>query len=120
MKKIAIIIPVFNHLDYTKRCVSSLEDCLSRSTLKHSAWDLVVIDDGSTDGTSEYLEKQHPAVHVLHGDGNLWWSGGANVGARHALEELQSDYILLWNNDVFPAEDYFSAGELLRLHPGHP
>jgi GT2 family glycosyltransferase len=45
----------------------------------------------------------------LEGNGNLWWSGGINMGARFALESLKTDYVLLWNNDIKISEDYFSV-----------
>jgi len=118
MKHISIIIPVFNHLDYTKRCIESLNGQLAHSPLKNSKWTLVVIDDGSTDGTSDYLAEHHPEVEVCHGDGNLWWSGGAVMGVKHSLDVLKVDYILLWNNDVFAADDYFSVID--RMLPALP
>jgi len=68
---------------------------------------MLIVDDGSTDGTGAWLKEHHPWVTVLEGDGNLWWSGGVNMGARHALEEMKADYLLLWNNDVIPSDDYF-------------
>lgn len=69
---------------------------------------VVVTDDGSTDGTGDWISKHYPDVVLLKGDGNLWWSGGVNRGAAFSIEKLHSDYLLLWNNDVIPADDYFS------------
>jgi GT2 family glycosyltransferase len=44
----------------------------------------------------------------MKGDGNLWWSGAVNMGARYAIEDLQTDYLLLWNNDIKVERNYFS------------
>lgn len=115
MKRIALIFPVHNKLEYTIRCVELLNRLLNESNQKNSKTHIVIIDDGSTDGTEEWLRKNHPEVTLLKGDGNLWWSGGVNVGARYVVEENKADYILLWNNDIAPDEDYFK--ELDKLIP---
>jgi GT2 family glycosyltransferase len=52
-------------------------------------------------------------VHILYGDGGLWWSGGINKGMAYALKELETDYVLWWNNDIIPGKDYFTQVERL-------
>ena len=106
-KRVALIMPVFNKLEYTSKCVNTLEPMLSDSRFSNSVFSMVIVDDGSTDGSGRWLREHHPWITVLEGDGNLWWSGGVNMGTAHALEVLHADYLLLWNNDVVPADDYF-------------
>ena len=105
---VAILIPVHNGLDYTRSSLEKLRRLLSvfpeTSPVRFT---IVVIDDGSDDGTSEWLRENHPEVTLLQGDGNLWWSGSATKGARFAIEQAEHDYVLLWNNDIVPEEDYF-------------
>ena len=113
MKKIALVIPVYNHLDYTSRCIRTLDTLIVSQSFRHSEYQIIVVDDGSTDGTAAWLEEHHPDVKVLQGDGTLWWSGGINRGARFAMEQHGADYILLWNNDITPAEDYFLQLDLM-------
>lgn len=116
MKKIAILIPVFNHIAFTKKCIQGLHDLISDSTFENCEYHIVVIDDGSSDGTAEWLEEHHPEVHVLKGNGSLWWSGGINRGADFSISELKVDFLLLWNNDIIPARDYFiQLAELLTI-----
>jgi GT2 family glycosyltransferase len=59
--------------------------------------DVIVVDDGSTDGTREAIEAEFPDVIVLAGDGNLWWAGGINVGMKSCYK---SGYgFFFWLND---------------------
>ena len=104
--KTAILIPVYNHLEYTRKCLKSLDDEIFSNDIA-ACYDVVVIDDGSTDGTEDYVRSSHPGVHILKGDGNLWWSGSINAGADFAIKELKADYLLLWNNDIITAGNYF-------------
>lgn len=112
MTKIAILIPVFNHLDYTKTCLHNLNSTLQEADIREN-FPVIVIDDGSTDGTSEWIGKHFPDVELLLGDGKLWWSGGINRGAKHAVDNLKCDYVLLWNNDIQIDRAYFLS--CLRL-----
>lgn len=102
--QIAIIIPVYNHLHLTKQTLYDLAIALKDVD---SFFQPVIIDDGSSDGTFEWVLKNYPKIHILKGDGHLWWSGAVNLGARYAIETLESDYILLWNNDIVFDNIYF-------------
>jgi GT2 family glycosyltransferase len=103
---ISIIIPVFNGLEYTRRCLETLTRHITLVDDTMYGFETIVVDDGN-DGTSEWIADNHPFVHVLKGDGNLWWSGGINRGVDYAINQLNTDYLLWWNNDIEPAEDYF-------------
>jgi len=105
-KVVAVIIPVFNGLNFTKICLQSLDELRDYSGFATEQLQVVVVDDGSKDGTHEWIRENCPWVHVLTGDGSLWWSGGINTGVRFALDELNSDYILWWNNDIISHRDY--------------
>jgi GT2 family glycosyltransferase len=91
--KISVIIPCFNGWKYTKECLSSV--FLSN----YSNYNVILVNDGSTDETSLSLEKDFPQVIELLGDGNLWWSGSMNLGFKEA-RRLYSEYVLVLNNDV--------------------
>lgn len=105
--KIALILPVHNHLDYTKTTLREVAGQLHNTS--NASFQIILIDDGSTDGTSEWVAHNFPDVILLKGDGNLWWSGAVNLGARYAFEELKSDYVLLWNNDIATPGNYFQT-----------
>ncbi len=112
MDIVGILIPVYNQLEFTKKSLLSIKDQISEIT-SGCKYEIIVTDDGSSDGTSEWISNNHPDVHIVQGDGNLWWSGGVNVGAEYAIRKCKANYLLLWNNDIISAPDYFT--ELTKL-----
>ena len=104
---VAILIPVHNGLSFTSGCLSNLYQQLGNTPTTEIDYHVIVIDDGSNDGTGEWIKANYPQTILIEGDGNFWWSGGINAGTRYALEQLQCGYILWWNNDISPASDYF-------------
>ena len=99
-----VLIPVHNRLGYTRACLT----CLERQT--YTWMEVVVIDDGSTDGTSTALAREFPRVTVLRGNGRLWWTGAMAMGVRHVLRRCAAnDYILCQNNDTLFELDYVST-----------
>lgn len=118
MTRLGIIIPVFNALEYTKKCLGYLHECISESDKQSLQTVIVVVDDGSKDGTADWIKANYPETEICYGDGNLWWSGGINMGIHRALEQLDCDYILLWNNDLKPARNYLhNLGSILEFNP---
>jgi GT2 family glycosyltransferase len=116
--KIAIVFPVFNGLNYTKTCLRSLFEQIGTNDSLEVMFEVVVVDDGSTDGTSQWITDHFPNVHLLNGNGNLWWSGGINKAIEYGLNHIHTDYFIWWNNDILPATNYFDAVKtLLKTHP---
>lgn len=90
----AVVIPVHNGRELMARCLKALRRLDGAQPM------VIVIDDGSTDGTSEWLRAEHPDVHVLRGNGSLWWTGAVQEGCEFAIAEGAATLVLL-NNDNF-------------------
>jgi GT2 family glycosyltransferase len=96
---IYIVIPVFNRWHFTKACLESL------MAQTNGEFVTVVVDHGSTDGTSQCIRSQFPKVIVLTGDERMWWTAATNAGVKYALDK-KADYILTLNNDLVVEKDY--------------
>ncbi|MDX6528255.1 MAG: hypothetical protein QOH41_545 [Blastocatellia bacterium] len=89
--RLFIVIPTYNRWDEAR---VSLE-CILGSTYRD--FKIVLVEDACTDGTVERCRADFPEVEILHGDGELWWSGAINIGTQHALD--QGAELVMWIND---------------------
>ncbi len=94
MKRIEIVTPVHNRREITLQCLRSCARIEKEGLDIH----IVIVDDGSTDGTGKAIKKEFPNVEVVQGNGNLWFTEGTNVGVRTALKH-KPDYVLMMNDD---------------------
>lgn len=69
--------------------------CLLESS--HKNLRILLVEDACTDGTVAECQAGFPEVEILHGDGDLWWSGAINMGTKYALEHGAE--LVLWIND---------------------
>lgn len=106
-----IIIPVHNRKDFTHNCLLSL----SKQT--YSNFKIIIIDDGSTDGTTEMILKEFQQVILLHGDGNFWWTRSVNLGIKHALSK-RAEIIITLNDDLIVEDNYLE--NFTNLHKQYP
>lgn len=93
------VIPAFN------RCDKTLGFLHQFRRVHYPNKRVVITDDGSRDNTFFNVQLNFPEVVVLKGDGNLWWSGGTNMGAHHAIEN-GADFILTINDDIEMSPDF--------------
>lgn len=86
-------------MPWTDRCFESLR----LSTIKP---DVFVVDNGSTDGTQEYIHQNYPEVIFLQSRENLGFGKANNIGLQYALDN-DYDYIYLLNQDAWVFPDTF-------------
>jgi GT2 family glycosyltransferase len=100
---VAIVTPVHNRRDITVQCLRSLSRiCSDGLSIK-----IVIVDDGSTDGTSEAISAEFQGIEILRADGELWFTEGTNVGVRKA-QESDPKYILMINDDQVFDENFLT------------
>jgi len=105
------IVLNYNGRDLTLQTVASLQ------ASDYPALDLLVVDNGSTDGSGAAVAERYPAVRRLRTETNLGISGGLNLGLRVGLAEGY-DYLMTMNNDLEVAPDMVT--ELVRLAEERP
>ena len=91
-QNVFVIIPVHNRREITLGCLG----CLKAAGILDWA-EVIVVDDGSTDGTAAGIRDGFPQVHILQGDGNLWWTGGIVLGMKEAMRRKAA--VIVWLND---------------------
>lgn len=97
MMNIFCVIVTYNGMRWIEQCLSSLVQ--STYTIKP-----IIVDNGSTDGTKEYVKMHYPQMTLLAQKSNLGFGQANNAGIRYALLN-GADYILLLNQDAWIAPD---------------
>lgn len=96
-RNIAVLLTCHNRKTKTMACLSSL---FRADVPLACCLDIFLTDDGSTDGTGDEVESVFPQVHVIRGDGSLYWAGGMRLAWETAMRKKHFDAFLLLNDDV--------------------
>lgn len=92
--QIAVLLTCFNRRESTLKCLRTLyEQALPDGVVL----EVFLVDDGCTDGTGDAVREQFPKIHVLQGDGTLYWCSGMRFAWAEAMKEGYDAY--LWLND---------------------
>lgn len=110
--KVYILLPVHNRRWITEKFV----DCLVAQS--YSNYHLILIDDGSTDGTSEMVKAKIANLTILKGVGNWWWAGSLQQGIDWLKQNRVEDgeIVLFMNDDVTFAPGFLQNGVRLLDH----
>ena len=87
---ISVVIPTYNGIAYIKDCLNSLREQLLKPD------EIIVVDDGSTDGTATTVERSFPEVRCIKLDSNRGFAAAVNAGIRQST----GTHIALLNNDT--------------------
>jgi GT2 family glycosyltransferase len=96
----SVVIPNWNGKDLLEKYLPSVIEALAGNPDN----EIVVVDNGSTDGSAEYLTAAFPWVKVVTLPGNLGFGGGSNAGIRAAA----NDVVVLLNSDMRVAPDFLA------------
>lgn len=111
--RVVALIACHNRVERTLACLRSLmEQRAEDRSIK-----VVLVDDGSTDGTSARVASEFPQVQIIHGLGDLFWAGAMAVAERRGVRQ-QYDYLLWLNDDVCLNEGAMNT--LLTTAQGSP
>jgi GT2 family glycosyltransferase len=91
--RLAVLMTCHNRVADTRACLEALR----RQESYDGSIELVLTDDGSTDGTGQAASEIFPAATIINGDGNLFWCGGMRKAFARAIQSNYDFY--LWLND---------------------
>jgi len=109
-KKILVVIVAYNSMKWADRCYTSLR----KSSVP---CDVITIDNGSKDGTPEYIKAHYPEVILHEAKQNLGFGKANNIGMQKALDGGY-DYVYLLNQDAWVETDTFE--KLISTSLSHP
>jgi GT2 family glycosyltransferase len=95
---VAVVLPVFNQLEYTRSCVESLAPDVA------GGLELIIVNNGSTDGTTEFLSSVAGAK-IAYNESNLGCARGWNQGVRLSTRE----WTVIMNNDVLVSRGWLDG-----------
>lgn len=101
MPRIAVIIVNYNGQEYLSDLLSSLQ----KTNYPENDWDIIMVDNNSTDNSVKYIKDNYPKVKLLLENENTGFAGGNNIGMEFALKN-NYDYLYLLNQDTVVTPDW--------------
>jgi len=90
----AVIVLTYDNFDDTVECLDSVLES------SYANFQIVLVDNYSTDGSIEKLRARYPTIHHLQNERNLGVAGGRNAGWRYVRERIAADVLLFLDNDT--------------------
>lgn len=97
--KVSIIVLTWNNYTDTKECIESLVK------ITYPNYEIVVVDNGSQDGSIQKIHLEFPNLTYIFNKENLGFTGGNNVGMKYAVES-GTEFLLVLNNDTTVKNDF--------------
>ena len=93
------IIPHWNNVEILSECLKSIGSTI------YPDFEVIVVDNASTDNSVQYVKSNFPDVKLIENDRNDGYAGGCNIGADLA----QGKYLVFLNNDTIQNPDWISS-----------
>ncbi len=113
--KIAVLLATYNRREKTLSCLKSLYE---QQLPDDITLDVFLTDDASSDGTTDALKKEYPAVRIFNGSGSLFWAGGMRNSWREAVK-TNPDFYFLLNDDTLLDKNALSTLLAYQKSPGY-
>lgn len=97
--KIAVLLTVYNRKKTTITSLKYLYKAINILS-KNKYFDIYLVDDGCTDGTSEAVHDLFPNIKIIRTSGNMYWSKGMRLAWKTALSKDAYDYFIWFNDDA--------------------
>ena len=97
--KVSIVIPHWNNVEILSECLKSIGSTI------YPDFEVIVVDNASTDNSVQYVKSNFPDVKLIENDRNDGYAGGCNIGADLA----QGKYLVFLNNDTIQNPDWISS-----------
>ena len=110
-EKVSIVILNWNGKNDTNECLYSLKN------INYKNYEIIVIDNGSTDGSVQFLKREYQNIILIENKRNLGFTGGNNVGIKRALKN-GAKYVVLLNNDTIVDKDVIK--EMINIYAINP
>jgi len=104
LPRVSVIILNWNGGDYLVRCV----DSVMKTDYPNDLFEVIIVDNGSTDGSARLVKKMYPQVKLIENERNLGFCVGNNIGIKNS----SGDIIILLNNDTIVDKDWIK--EILK------
>ncbi|MAF13875.1 MAG: hypothetical protein CMI53_03210 [Parcubacteria group bacterium] len=100
-KRVLIVIVIYNGADYLRDCLTSL----SKITYERGRYEFFLVDNGSTDGSVDYVKNNWGALKLLENQKNYGFAHANNMGLQYAVD-YAFDYVYLLNQDTIVEPDF--------------
>lgn len=108
--RVAVLMACHNRRTST---LASLKGIFGQKVGSNIKLEVYLVDDGSTDGTSDVVQAAYPNTRIIKGDGNLFWNGAMRLAFSEA-SKINHDYYLWLNDDTTLEPD--AVANLLSAH----
>jgi GT2 family glycosyltransferase len=105
-ENIAIVIPTYNGLKHLETCFGSLRKQTFNSLTNKLEVRIILVDNGSSDGSIEFANKNYPEVEIIKLDKNYGFAKAVNEGIKFSLKDENVKKVLLLNNDIECSDNF--------------
>jgi len=108
LSKVSIIVLNWNNWQDTVKCIGSF------SKLQYPNYELVIVDNGSTDDSVRQIKSKFPDITLIETGKNLGYTGGNNMGIKYAMKN-EGEYVLIVNNDTELINTHFVEEMIIKM-----